>query len=72
MSNIIEKIKHFHLKMYIYSTIKSFDSGISIYELALHCPNKSKSEDVAHCLEELIKENRIKYEGGLLKCILEV
>lgn len=68
MSNIIEKIKHFHLKMYIYFTIKSFDSGISIYELALHCPNNSKSENIVRCLEELIKENRIKYEGGIIKC----
>jgi aryl-alcohol dehydrogenase-like predicted oxidoreductase len=61
--NIIEKIKHFHLKYYLYYTLKSFSDGLSIFEIAMHCPKKTDLRDVAECLEELRREGKIEYDG---------
>lgn len=59
----------FLLKRYLYELIKSHPYGISIFEIAQNCPQKTDLQDVCNCLEELEKDGKIRHDDYIVYAV---
>jgi len=63
------KLRHWHLKQFIYFVVQTYPEGVQPLELAFYCPPKTEMGEVNNCLYELIEEGKIQYNDGIVRII---